>query len=48
MEKVFMNVCDITYVKPLSKICVLQVLCSVHQKPVSILLLNILAPELSA
>jgi len=43
-----MNVGDITYVKPLSKIYVLQVLCSVYQKLVSILVLNPLAPELSA
>lgn len=37
MEKVFMNFGDITYVKPLSKIYMLQVVCTVYQKPVSIL-----------
>jgi hypothetical protein len=48
MKKVFMNVGDITYVKPLSKIYMLQALFSVYQKPVPVLVLNHLAPELSA
>lgn len=48
MENVFMNIGDITYIKPLSKIYMLQVLYSGYQKLVSVLVLNPLAPELIA